>query len=230
MKPAITLFLTTFFLYQSSFSQNIPGGYLLQYEQNFSAAKALNDFTMNNPTAWGIYKVANNFHFRCAGADSVKSIPANIAILNNKVFGDFILEADVIAGNDSSEIHEACLFLGVRDLTKYYYVQLANLADSVHHGIFLIKDTVISKLTDGSEDPVAWSESKWHKVRLERNIIKRTILVYVDDMTNPLMQVKNYELVMGAIGIGTFSGSARFDNIKIWAPTVITDEELKLME
>jgi hypothetical protein len=71
---------------------------------------------------------------------------------------------------------------------------------------------------------VNWKVNKWQKLRLERNIVRRSILVFVDDMLHPVLQVKDYELVMGQVGLGSVSTPARFDNIKIWAPTVIPNE------
>jgi hypothetical protein len=112
----------------------------------------------------------------------------------------------------------------MKDLSKYYYVQIANICDSAHHGIYLVRKSVPSRLTGLSEKTVNWKTNKWQKLRLERNIVKRSILVFVDDMLQPVLQVKDYELVMGQVGLGSFSTPARFDNIKIWAPTVITNE------
>jgi hypothetical protein len=125
---------------------------------------------------------------------------------------------------DTNGFRETCLFLGMKDLTKYYYIQLANRCDSVNHGIYVVKNSIASRLTGASERPVSWKNNKWHKIRMERNIVKRTIRVFVDDMTKPVMQIKDYELVMGMVGFGSFSSPVRFDNIKIWAPTVISNE------
>jgi hypothetical protein len=223
---SLVFVLSTFRL----FSQNVPEGYLLQYQQNFSGAKALADFRVDNPDKWGIFKSNNNFYFQSSAPDSFTRFPSNVAVLSNRIFGDFILEADVMPGNDSAAFYDVCLFLGMRYPSKYYYIQFSSLSDSMHGGIFLVKDPKWIKLTGDSSKTVKWIKNKWHKVRLERNIVRRTIRVFVDDMTIPLMDIKDYELVMGTVGFGSVSGSARFDNIKIWAPTVLSEEELKEME
>jgi hypothetical protein len=224
MKEKVLVLLICCFVSRSGYSQNIPEGYLLQYQQNFSGStKALEDFKIARPETWGIFKNSNNFYLQCTGAENVLLIPSNIAVLSNKVFGDFILEIDVTPGADSNGLSEVCLFLGMRDLNRYYYVQLANRSDSSTHGIFLVKDSIKSRLTDASVQSVDWMDKKWHKIRIERNIVKRTIRVFIDEMTHPLMETKDYELVMGSVGIGSFVSPARFDNIKIWAPTVISE-------
>jgi hypothetical protein len=71
---------------------------------------------------------------------------------------------------------------------------------------------------------VQWKPGHWQTVRVQRDIVRRTILVYLGDNRQPVLQVKDFELVMGSLGFGSFSGAGQFDNIMIWAPTVIRDE------
>ena len=229
MKSAIIFILFLTVAIRGSFAQNIPEGYLLQYQQNFSSAKSLADFRVDDPSRWGIFKNNNNYYLQCSSPLAPNALPSNIAVVINKIMGDFILEADVMPVTDSAGNQEACIFVGIRD-SKYYFIQFSNVADSNRHGIFLVRNSGISRITDDSLNPVAWNGSTWHKVRLERNIIRRTIRVFFDNMEIPLMQVKDYELVMGSVGFGTLAGTARFDNVKIWAPTVLTEDELKSME
>jgi hypothetical protein len=229
MKSRMVLLPMLIFIFQSFYAQIIPEGYLLQYQQNFSAAKALSDFRMENQAGWGIFKAGNNFLLQCKGADSAKPFPSNMAILNDRVLGDFIMEADIMPDEDSTGSREACVFLGFRNSSQYYLVQLADHSDSASHGIFLMKNSLLKKLSDSAK-AITWAQNKWSKIRLERNITRRTIKVFVDDMTTPFMQVTDYELVMGSVGIGSFTGPVSFDNIRIWAPTYITDAELKSME
>ncbi|HEX2394754.1 MAG TPA: hypothetical protein VHI78_05370 [Bacteroidales bacterium] len=227
---SILAILFTVSLRLSIVAQNIPEGYLLQYQQSFNSGKALEDFEMVNPDKWGVFKTGSNFYLQCAAADSISEIPANVGVLINRIFGDFILEADVLPLKDSSGVAEICLFLGYRNLSKFYFVQLANIADSATNGIFLVKNGFKARLTGEEEKTASWNQAKWHKIRLVRDIIKRTIIVYLDNMIVPQMLIKDYELIMGSVGFGTNAGSARFDNIKIWAPTVLTEDELKEME
>lgn len=223
MKQIVLVVITCCLISLCAYSQNIPEGYLLQYQQNFNENKSLEDFKVEQPATWGIFKNSNNFYLQCAQADSMPLLPANIAVISNKIFGDFILEIDVTPGAVSNGVSEVCLFLGMRDLTRYYYVQLSSRSDSITNGIFLVKNSITTRLTDDNVQPVVWMNKKWHKIRLERNIVRRTIRVFVDEMTSPLLEIKDYELVMGFVGIGSFASPAKFDNIKIWAPTVISD-------
>jgi hypothetical protein len=227
MKSLTILALLITLFSQASSSQQIPDGYILQYQQGFNGGKSLSDFRFDNPASWGIFNVSGNYYLQCSGVayPALKTaLPANIALLNNKIFGDFILEADVMPKADTNGFRETCLFLGMKDQTRYYYIQLASRCDSGSHGIYLVKGSVITRLTGDSEQPVTWKKDTWHKIRLVRNIVKRTIMVFVDDMTHPVLQTKDYEFVIGMVGFGSYSNPVRFDNIKIWAPTIISEE------
>jgi hypothetical protein len=208
-------------------AQRLPEGYILQYQQNFSNNKSLLGFRFNRTNTWGLFNLKGDFFLQASeiqGTGPSTSLPQNLAVLNNRIFGDFILEANVMPVYDSTGSGELCLFLGLKDLTRYYCVQLADKCDSVHHGIFVMKNSVITKLTQAGETPVKWKQNAWQKVRLERNIVQRTIRVYLDDMNKPVLLTKDYELVMGYIGFGSWNCQVRFDNIRIWAPTVIPEE------
>jgi len=91
-------------------------------------------------------------------------------------------------------------------------------------GIFVLKQTLHKKLTGTVAPAVKWERNKWHKVRIERNIVERTIEVYIDNNTQPVLRTKDYELVMGCVGYGSVSNPCRIDDIKIWAPTVIPEK------
>jgi hypothetical protein len=227
MKRCFVVMLSTILVVLPVGSQQLPEGYILQYQQSFSGPQSLSDFRVENPEAWGISNAGGNFYMHCMGMHhqvSPSQRPENIATLNNHIFGDFILEAQVMPEPDSNGFGEICLFVGLKDLSNYYCIQLASRCDSLHHGIFVVKKSVIRRLTGADATPVTWEPGKWQRIRVERNIVKRTILVYIGDAKQPILQCKDYELVMGSVGFGSFSGSGRIDNIKIWAPTVIREE------
>jgi hypothetical protein len=227
MKRCFVLMLSAILAVLNGSSQQLPEGYILQYQQSFNGSKSLSDFRVENPEAWGIFNAGGNFylHFKDLPHQGLPSMrPENIAFINNHIFGDFILEAQVMPVTDSNGFGEICLFVGLKDLSNYYCIQLADRCDSLHHGIYVVKKSVIRKLTGSDAHPVSWEPGKWQRIRVERNIVKRTILVYFGDANQPVLQCKDYELVMGSVGFGSFNGSGKIDNIRIWAPTVIRDE------
>jgi hypothetical protein len=227
MKAFPLMLLFSSFLLPALFAQQIPVGYILQYQQNFSAGKSLGDFQFTTIRNWGLQASKGNYYLQLSDenpADGIPSPPQNLAVLKNHVFGDFILEADIMPYADLTGFKEACLFLGLKDTTKYYYIHLPADIDSIRPAIYVFKNGSVKRLTEIDIPSLAWKEDKWHKVRIERNIVSRTIRVFVDNMSIPVMYIKDYELVMGSIGFGSAKCGARFDNISIWAPTVIHEE------
>ncbi len=210
-----------------SFSQILPEGYILIYEQNFSGKNALDDFRFSKPENWRINKNKENRFLEFTPDSSYIPVfysPKNIGILSNHIFGEFILEADIMQPENEYTNGDMCIFFSIKDSLQYYYVQIAGNADNQSHGIFLVKKDSCRKVSEQQNNGINLSDTKWHKIRIVRNIVNRTVLVYVDDMKIPVITAKNPELVMGYVGFGSFDDGGRIDNIKIWAPTSIPEE------
>jgi hypothetical protein len=229
MKYLLIIISLTVFIACETLTQQLPDGYILQYEQNFNDNKSLSDFRFSNPQTWSIIKnKENSFLQFFSDTLYVPSVPSpnTIGILNNHIFGDFILEADIMPIVNDSGQYEICFLLGIKDSLKYYYVQLAGDENVLKNGIYLVKNAAGKELVSKELSAISRKGDSWRKIRIERNIVKRTIRVFVDNMTNPEMEVKDYELVMGYIGFGSYNCSCRIDNIRIWSQTVIPDETL----
>jgi hypothetical protein len=205
-------------------AQQLPAGYILQYGQNFSAGKSMEDFWFSRQSLWEISKEKNNSFLHLSPINHTDSIlPGNRCILKNSIYGDFILEADIMPLGGTKNV---CFLLGLKDSTRYYMLILsANPSDSTQ-GIYVVKNSLRRKLpamVSGGNFLVAGS---WQKFRVERNITSRTIRIFKQDQARPAMEVKDYELVMGMIGFGTIGSPIAIDNLSIWAPTVIPEDEL----
>lgn len=226
-KYNLIITLLIFHISLFALSQTLPEGYILIYEQNFSDKNALENFRFSNPVTWKISKIKDNRFLEFISDSCYMPAfysPKNICILSNHIFGEFILEADIMQPVNEYNNGDICIFFSVKDSVQYYYAQIACLADNFNHGIFLVKKDSCKKISEQQNNGVSLSDAKWHKVRIVRNIVNRTVWVYVDDMKVPAMTARNPELVMGYIGFGSFDDGGRIDNIKIWAPTSIPDE------
>src|SRR5262245_24200660 len=77
----------------------IPSDYRLVYSQDFAKDDALKDFLFSDPEAWkvseGDGKKALELVKQSNYTPTVRS-PFNIALIKNKVFGDFIVEAECL--------------------------------------------------------------------------------------------------------------------------------------
>jgi hypothetical protein len=227
MKSASLIFLLAIFYCMHGSTQTLPAGYILQYGQNFTSQKSIGDFWLTNQPEWSISKLQNSSFLQLsmtsAPDSQVAILPSNRCILKNSIYGDFILEVDVNpkAGLNPSDI---CFFLGLKDSTRYYLVLLSTSPANDRQGIYLVKNSIRTKLPERISTARALVPNTWQKIRVERNITRRTIRVFAGEMSEPMLEIQNYELVMGRIGFGSLNSAAAFDNLSVWAPTVIPEE------
>src|SRR5689334_18272761 len=122
-------------------ADDLPKGYKLLYEQNFQRAEATNDFVMTDPQAWKIAKDDKGNALELATQSKYKPAyrsPFNIALIKDKTFGDFVLEADVIQTGKEYGHRDMCFFFGFQNPEQFYYAHVATAADEHAHNIFIV--------------------------------------------------------------------------------------------
>ncbi|PYM15782.1 MAG: hypothetical protein DME18_03320 [Verrucomicrobia bacterium] len=202
----------------------LPAGYKLLYEQSFDDESALSQFVMTDPAAWkwatekgGALELVQQSQYTPA----VRS-PFNIALIADRVFGDFILEADLIQTGKEYGHRDMCLFFGFQNPTNFYYAHIATAADEHAHNIFIVKNQPRTRIAKETTHGVNWGLNAWHKVRLERNTFAGTIKVYFDDLSKPIMVASDKTFGPGCVGFGSFDDTGKVDNIRIWGPSAET--------
>jgi len=221
------IFLTVSFFYVSILNicaqENIPEGFHLLYQQDFSSAEAINQFEMTDPSAWKAVTGEEGYLelFGKSNYEARVRSPFNIALLKEYMFGDFVLEASLSQSGREYGHRDLCLFFGAKDATNFYYVHIASVADPNANNIFLVNDAPRTNIAIKTSDGTDWgATNSWHKVRIERNISDGEIKIYFDDMASPIMEAKDTHFDYGRIGFGSFDDIGRFSNIKIWGPGV----------
>lgn len=219
------LLIFNLLLFVSSVAQELPLGYILQYKQDFTKKSSLSDFNIANPESWNIRRENQNYFLEFSEPPSYNPAvisPKNIGILPDYIFGDFILEADLKPAGKENDSLDICILFGLKDSLRYYYVHLtSHPVDS--QNVYIVNNADQKGIT-GKSAEVQWDNNKWHKVRIERNIVTKTIIVFIDNMSNPVITVKDRILIMGYIGFGSFEGRGKIDNINIFVRTAIPGE------
>ncbi|HXG49589.1 MAG TPA: hypothetical protein VNO52_18345, partial [Methylomirabilota bacterium] len=201
----------------------IPAGYHLLYEQKFDRAEALADFAMTDPGAWHWAETNGNGALALSRQSRYQPVvrsPVNIALIADRVFGDFILEADLIQTGKEYGHRDMCIFYGFQNPTNFYYTHLATAADKNAHNVFLVKNAPRTNIAHQTTQGVNWGLGVWHKVRIERKASEGTIKVFFDDLTRPIMLAEDRSFAWGQIGFGSFDDTGMVDNIRIWGPSV----------
>jgi len=217
-----------FFLQCPTRAGEIPKGYKLQYQQNFEKPESLKDFVFTDPSAWKLSKEGDNSSLELFGKSKYNPkhrSPFNIALLKDKLFGDFVLDVELQSTVKPYPHQDMCLFFGFEATNKFYYTHMAVKPDPIKaeshaHDIFIVNDAPRLALAKEVSNGVTWGDKTWHKVRVERKLSDGSINVYFDDMARPIMTGTDKTFGTGYIGFGSFDDLGKVDNIKIYAPQI----------
>jgi hypothetical protein len=202
---------------------HLPKDYKLLYEQSFDEPGSIKEFVMTDPAVWRFSREEKGGSLELAAQSkynpAVRS-PVNIALIKEKVFGDFVLQVDLIQTGREYGHRDMCLFFGFQQPDKFYYTHVATKADPNAHNIFIVNGKPRTNIAKTTTPGVNWGLNIWHKVRLERKIAEGTIKVFFDDMTIPIMVAEDKSFGEGFIGFGSFDDTGKVDNIKIWGPAL----------
>lgn len=210
--------------------ENIPKGYKLLYEQTFEGGNVLREFEMTDTNAWKYSREEKGGALELAAQSKYKPevrSPVNIALIKDKVFGDFILEADLIQTGREYGHRDMCLFFGFQNSKQFYYAHIATKADPNAHNIFIVNNEPRKNIAKTTTTGVNWGLNIWHKVRLERKAADGSIKVYFDDMTIPIMVAEDKNFGAGFIGFGSFDDTGKVDNVRIWGPKATEKKTMK---
>jgi hypothetical protein len=217
----LSLFPIVLFIINLAWSQNIPKGYHLIYQQDFAKKEAINDFEFSDINAWRMSEKASGTLelFEASEYQPRVRSPHNIAMLKGLWLEDFILEVDLAQTGKEYGHRDLCLFFGMKDASNFYYVHLATKADDHANNIFLVNDEPRVKIAEKTSTGTDWAaQGSWHKVRIERVVNTGSIKVYFDDFETPVMEATDQHFDFGTIGFGSFDDTGLFDNIRIYAP------------
>ena len=221
----IIIFLFYTILTVAVFSQNIPEGYILQYQQDFSDKDPISDFRSDDFQFWTVKSAGGNKFLEFnhhIDKDSSGYSPFSTCLIDNYIFGDFIIEASLMRSEDSAGGDISILF-GIKDSLKYYCVKIISTEEGQDSGIFVIENAPPVKIPSTQNKNIRWYPGKWHKIRLERDIVDTSIKVFFDDMKEPYLVTKDRTFIMGYIGFGSSLVKGGIDNIKIWSQTSIPE-------
>lgn len=192
----------------------------LLYEQKFDSADALKDFVMTDAKAW-LFSPSNSLELvKQSQYKPIVRSPVNIALIADKVFEDFVLEADFLQTGREYGHRDMCIFFGFQSPTNFYYTHIATAADPNAHNIFIVNGKPRTNIAKKTTKGVNWGLGVWHKVRLERR--GDSIRVFFDDMSEPIMVAEDKTFAAGHIGFGSFDDTGMVDNIRIRGAKVET--------
>lgn len=211
---------------------DLPGGWKLLYEGAFDATDALEAFEFTDPEKWRWAAKDGDGCLEALGKDRYRAkyrSPLTIALLRDHLFGDFLLEVDLLQTSREYGHRDMCVYFGFTGPTAYYYAHLGTKHDAVSHNVLIVNAAPRKGISRTATQGVAWDKG-WHRVRVVRRAAEGTIEVYFDDVSKPVLTASDKTFPKGRIGLGSFDDSGLIDNIRIWGPAVEkakTDEVLQ---
>src|SRR5262249_20281689 len=127
----------------------LPENYKLLYEQTFQQANVLDQFVMSDARAWKVAKSNDHSALELKTQSQyqppVRS-PVNIALIADKVFGDFVVDCELIQTGKEYGHRDMCLFFGFQSPTNFYYAHIATAADEHAHNVFIVNGAPRTKI------------------------------------------------------------------------------------
>lgn len=203
----------------------LPSGYKLLYEQKFDGPAAIQDFVFTDPKAWRLSKEDGKGAMELFKQSDYKPqyrSPLNIALIGDKIFGDFILEVELLSTKEPYGHQDMCIFFGFVGASQFYYNHIAVAADPNAHNLFIVNGAPRKNFAKETTKGITWNKNQWHKVRIERKASDGSIKVFFDDMNQSIMRGMDNTFDKGAIGFGSFDDIGKVGHIRIWGPSVET--------
>ena len=141
--------------------------------------------------------------------------PFNIALLKDKLVGDFEMTAKVKTTARDYGHRSMCLFFGYQDPTHFYYVHLGQETDDHANQVFIVNDAPRIKISEETTKGTPWDSEKWHEVKITRDAESGEIAVYFDDMTKPVMRATDKTFEWGQVGLGSFDDTGDWDDFEL---------------
>jgi hypothetical protein len=138
--------------------------------------------------------------------------PLQFARLKNVNVGSFDLSVKT-----RREGRSMIIVFNYVDTLHFYYTHVSRdrgTFQPVHNGIFLVDGGPRRRIA-GTEAQPALPDTKWHTIRVVRNVKTGLIQVYSDVQKTPLFSVVDHHFTCGQIGLGSFDETGDFADLKI---------------
>ena len=185
----------------------------LSFQCDFSP-KELSEWTLPHADDW-VSKTEGGqsyLHMLRPRDPGVPRRPLQFARLKNVNMGSFDLSVKV-----RREGKSMIIVFNYVDTLHFYYTHVSHdpgKVQAVHNGIFLVDGGPRRRIA-GIEAQPALPDTKWHTIRVVRNVKSGLIQVYSDVQQKPLFSVMDHHFSCGQIGLGSFDETGDFTDLKI---------------
>lgn len=182
-------------------------------------ADGADGWEMTDPKAWKVVEEDGNPVLsleRLSRYEPPVRSPKSVAWAKSPFVGSFIMEVRAKQTGREYGHRDLCFFFGRQDADKFYYVHLATEADPHANSIFLVNEEPRVSIAEERTSGTDWGTDAWQTVRIRRDVDSGLIAVYYNDMETPVMVAHDTTFTSGAVGVGSFDDTGRFDYVKVW--------------
>lgn len=197
-------------------AQVLPVGFIEQYSNPCNNENLFRNLARSDSSLWKINGDAGLKIIACSEPNNYRSI----GVLDNMIFGEYVAEFDFRIDNNPVNSYGFSFLSNMKSKDSYYIYSFS--PDSIRFYLMYkghvndLGTQVIKKLKPG-----------WNKVRIEWDIISRNTIIIINNNQNNKITFNDNKLVMGYLGFSNGTMASSIKNIKIWAPTCITDKSFE---
>jgi hexosaminidase len=179
----------------------------------------------NVPQNWRVdtEEESQAYHLVAPGEMGSIVAPSSWAILKGFDMESFAFTGQVKCMADPENPHrDMVVIFHFQDPVHFYYVHFSASSDDKHNIIGLVdgRDRVkINKEPSGKTIP-RLLDKEFHDFLVSYDAESGEVLVYMDDMTTPIMTAVDKTFTHGLVGIGSFDDTGCFDNMKLWGKRI----------
>ena len=144
--------------------------------------------------------------------------PRNIALLDDVVVGDFVLELRLQSTVKDYNHRSMVIVFGYQDPAHFYYVHFSNKSDNVHNSILKVDGKPRAPIKNERNPIARLTTEGFHLLKVERDPQAGAIRAYVDDMDTPILTATDGTFGEGLVGVGSFDDAAYFDDVRLYVP------------
>jgi len=202
------------------YSQDLPVGYINYYNQSARNDQFISSMTVCRPEYWKMSndKSATIISSPVEDSSGNENFSVNMGIIKDMIFGEMIMEFEFMPGTNvpSEDISGFCFICPAKTADTYYTSVFGN--DSV--SFYYIKKNIPERI---AVNALSVKPRAWNHVRITRDILHRSVTIVLNKDFSRRIVFTDPRLVMGFVGFATINTECSLRNIKVWAPTTITE-------
>ena len=177
----------------------------------------------NDPSHWRVVNDggSNVYELTAPGEPGRVRAPTSWSLWAGHDVASFEFSGRVRCHTDpATAVRDMCVFFHFQDPTHFYYVHFAGSSDGVHNIIGLVNgvDRVKINAEPAGASVFRLTDRGWHAFKVACNAETGEIRAYLDDMTEPILTVRDRTLGHGLVGVGSFDDTGAFDDLKLSGP------------